>query len=223
MSCTPEWLSYIHQKHEKPTTLVKKVMREFDRGTRGWFLRKVVLGQGGGGTLPHLVTYPPSSQRGGIRLRSPRCCALCLPHRSRRILGYVVRCQEFFRQVSAPWSRDPETLLRLKTKKTQKIHDFGHNKGGRGHFFDIFDPTPTTNPPPPSFKTSKKWVSSGGGGSRGGSRPKTHWGMCLLDKIMILQGVKQTIQPLEVGYATRPKQAQKGGHVAFSPIGPAWL
>ena len=24
-------------------------MREFDRGTRGWFLRKVVLGHGGGG------------------------------------------------------------------------------------------------------------------------------------------------------------------------------
>ena len=44
-----ESLSYIHQKHEKPTTPVKKVMREFDRGTRGWFLRKVVLGHGGGG------------------------------------------------------------------------------------------------------------------------------------------------------------------------------
>ena len=28
---------------------------------------------------------------------------------------------------------------------------------------------------------------------------------------MILQGVKQTIQPLEVGYANRPKKAQKGG------------
>ena len=51
MSCTPEQLSYIHQKHENPTTLVKKVMREFDRGTRGWFLRKVVLGHGGGGTF----------------------------------------------------------------------------------------------------------------------------------------------------------------------------
>ena len=49
MSCTPEELSYIHQKHEQPTTLGKKVMREFDRGTRGWFLRKVVLGHGGGG------------------------------------------------------------------------------------------------------------------------------------------------------------------------------
>ena len=28
---------------------------------------------------------------------------------------------------------------------------------------------------------------------------------------MILQGVKQTIQPREVGYANRPKKAQKGG------------
>ena len=49
MSCTPEQLSYIHHKHEKPNTLVKKVMREFDRGTRGRFLRKVVPRRGGGG------------------------------------------------------------------------------------------------------------------------------------------------------------------------------
>ena len=28
---------------------------------------------------------------------------------------------------------------------------------------------------------------------------------------MILQGVKQMIQPLEVGYANSPKKAQKGG------------
>ena len=34
---------------------------------------------------------------------------------------------------------------------------------------------------------------------------------------MILQGVKQTIQPLEVGYANRPKKAKMGGYVAFSP------
>ena len=58
----------------------------------------------------------------------------------------------------------------------------------------------------------------------GGSGSKTHWGMRLLDKIMILQGVKQTIQPLEVGYANSPKKAQKGGYVVFSPTyGPAWL
>ena len=66
------------------------------------------------------------------------------------------------------------------------------------------------------LKTSKKWVSSGGG--LGGSGPKTHWRMPFLDKIMILQGVKLTIQPLGVGYANRPKQAQNGGYVAFSPI-----
>ena len=46
-----------------------------------------------------------------------------------------------------------------------------------------------------------------------GSGPKTHWGMRLLDKMMILQGV--AIQPLEVGYANRPK---KGGYVVVSPI-----
>ena len=53
---------------------------------------------------------------------------------------------------------------------------------------------------------------------RGVGGPKTHWGMCLLDKIMIFQGVKLTIQPLGVGYATRPKKAQNGGYLAFSPI-----
>ena len=86
----------------------------------------------------------------------------------------------------------------------------------------IFDPMKggvdfTPPPPPTSLKSSKKWVSSGGGGS-GGSGPKTHWGMHLLDKIMILQGVKPTIQPLGVGYANRPKKAQIGGYVVFSPI-----
>ena len=48
--------------------------------------------------------------------------------------------------------------------------------------------------------------------------------MHLLDKVMILQGVKQTIQPLEVGYANSPKKAQKGGYVVFSPkYRPTWL
>ena len=94
---------------------------------------------------------------------------------------------------------------------------FDPKKGGV-IFFDIFDPPPTPPPPPPSLKTSKpqKWVSSGGG--LGGSGPKTHWGMRLLDKITILQGVKLTIQPLGVGYANRPKKAKMGGYVAFSPI-----
>ena len=77
-------------------------------------------------------------------------------------------------------------------------------------------PHPTPPPPGPSLKTSKKWVSSGGG--LGGSGPKTYWGMRLLDKIMILQGIKLTIQPRGVGYTNRPKKAKMGGYVAFSPI-----
>ena len=84
-----------------------------------------------------------------------------------------------------------------------------------GFIFSTFLTPPPHPHPPPSLKTSKKWVSSGGG--LGGSGPKTHWGMCLLDKIMILQGVKLTIQPLGVGYANRPKKAKMGGYVAFSP------
>ena len=82
-----------------------------------------------------------------------------------------------------------------------------------GSFFDIFDPPPHLPPPPP-----KKWVSSGG--SLGGSGPKTHWAMRLLDKIMILQGVKLTIQPLRVGYANRLKM---GGMWRFPLYTPAWL
>ena len=86
---------------------------------------------------------------------------------------------------------------------------FGPKKWG-GHFFDIFDPPPT--PPPPPLKSGFQV-----GGVGGGSGPKTHWGMHLLDKIMILQGVELTIQPLGVGYANRPKKAKMGGYVAFSP------
>ena len=68
-------------------------------------------------------------------------------------------------------------------------------------------PTPTPTPPP---KVGFKWGGSGGSG------PKTHWGMRLLDKIMILQGVKLTIQPLGVGYANRPKMG--GGMWRFPHI-----
>ena len=88
----------------------------------------------------------------------------------------------------------------------QKIHDFRPKKGGV-----IF----LSPPPPTSLKTSKKRVSSAG--SRGGSRRKTYWGMCLLDKIRILQGVKLTIQPLGVGYANSPKKAQNGGVCGVFP------
>ena len=101
-----------------------------------------------------------------------------------------------------------EHFFGSKSKKNQKIHDFRPKKEG-GHFFDIFDP-----PPPPP----KKWVASGGG--LGGSGPKTHWGMRLLGKIMILQGVKLTIQSLGVGYANRPKW---WGMWRFPLYTPAWL
>ena len=108
--------------------------------------------------------------------------------------------------IQTPWSWDPEIPFRLKIgKKTKRFMIFDAKKRG-GSSFD----------PPPSLKSSKKWVSIRGG--LGGSGPKTHWGMCLLDKIMILQGVQLTIQPLGVGYANRPKKAQNGGYVAFSPI-----
>ena len=95
-----------------------------------------------------------------------------------------------------------------KWKKIKRFMIFGQKLGGGG--------LSTFLTPP--LKSPKKRVSSGGGGGLGGSGPKTHWGMCLLDKIMILQGVKQTIQPLGVGYANSPKKAQKGGYVVFSPI-----
>ena len=60
-----------------------------------------------------------------------------------------------------------------------------------------------------------KWGKGGGG--LGASTRKTHWGMCLLNKIMILQWVKQTFQPLEEGYANMPKKAQKGGVCGVFP------
>ena len=88
----------------------------------------------------------------------------------------------------------------------------------------IFDPKKggvifsTFLPPPPSLKSSKKWVSSaGGGGVWGGPDQKLFWGMRLLHKIMILQGVKLTIQPLGVGYANSPKKAQTGGVCGVFP------
>ena len=118
----------------------------------------------------------------------------------------------------------PGNTFRARNRKHQKIHDFRPKKRG-SHFFDIFDPHPPAPPPPPtppkSLKGSRKWVSSGGG--LGGSGPKTHWGMPLLDKIMILQGVKLTIQPLGVGYANRPLKRPWGGMWRFPLYRPAWL
>ena len=47
--------------------------------------------------------------------------------------------------------------------------------------------------------------------------------MRLLDKIMILQGVEPTIQPLGVGYVNRPKKAQNGGVCGVFPYVLAYL
>ena len=88
-------------------------------------------------------------------------------------------------------------IFRLKIEINQKIHDFQPKKGG-AHFLDTFDP-PTPIPPPSFTKVGFKW-----GGVWGGV-PKTHWAMHFLDKIMILHGVKLTIQLLGVGYTNRPK------------------
>ena len=70
------------------------------------------------------------------------------------------------------------------------------NSGGGGvHFFD----------PPPHLPQNLKKVGVKWGGL-GGSGPKTHWGMRLLDKTMILQGVKLTHVHCGTG-------VQAGGHV----------
>ena len=82
---------------------------------------------------------------------------------------------------------------------------FDPKKGGS--FFDHPHPS---SPPPHLPQNLKKVGFKWGGGGLGGSGPKTHWGMRVLKKIMILQGVKQTIQPLGVGYANSPKKAQNG-------------
>ena len=84
-------------------------------------------------------------------------------------------------------------------------------------------PSQKPTPSHPYLKTSKKWVSSGGRLGGGGSGPKTHWGMHLLNKLRILQGVKVTIQPLGVGYANGPKKAQMGGMWHLPLYTPAWL
>ena len=106
------------------------------------------------------------------------------------------------------------------SKKTKRLMIFRPKRRG-GVIFSTFLTPPPPSPPnlPQNLKKlGFKW------GALGGSGPKTHWGMCLLDKIMILQGVKQTIQPLEVGYTNSPKKAQKGVCVVCSPTcGHAWL
>ena len=96
----------------------------------------------------------------------------------------------------------PETTFSAQNRKNQKIHDFRPKKEGVT-VFDIFDPpSPNPTPPPPS-KPQKSGFQVGG-----------VWGVP--DQKLI--GVKLTIQPLEVGYANRPKKAKMGGYVAFFPI-----
>ena len=104
-----------------------------------------------------------------------------------------------------------------KSKKTKRFMIFDPKEGG--FIFSTFLTPPPPPPPPhtPPFPQNLKKVGFKWGGL-GGSGPKINWGRCLLDKIMILQGVRLTIQPLGVGYANRPKNAKMGGYVAFSPI-----
>ena len=99
-----------------------------------------------------------------------------------------------------PMESGPGNTFRLKIEKTQKIHDFRPKKA----------------PPPPHLPQNLKKVGFKWGGL-GESTPKTHWGMCLLDKIMMLQGITQTIQTLGVGYANTPKKAQNGGVCGVFP------
>ena len=102
------------------------------------------------------------------------------------------------------------TISAKNRKKTKTFVISNPKKGG-----SFFDPPPT--PPPPHLPENLKKVGFKWGGL-GGSGPKPHWGMRLLDKILILQGVKLTTQPIGVGYAIRPKKAKMGGYVAFSPM-----
>ena len=100
-------------------------------------------------------------------------------HRGRQTANMAKMADKCINCMSAPptppiqtlWSRDRETLFRLKIAKNQKIHDLRPKKRG-GHFLT---PPPPPTPPPPSLKFSKKWVSSGGG-SGGGVRTKNSLG-----------------------------------------------
>ena len=107
-------------------------------------------------------------------------------------------------------------LFGSKLKKTKRFMIFDPKKGRV--MFSIFLTPPHPPPRPPPLPQNLKKVGFKWGGSGGGSGAKTHWGIRLLDKIMILQGVKLIIQPLGVECANMPKKAQNGGYVVFSPI-----
>ena len=127
-----------------------------------------------------------------------------------------------------PMELGPRNIFLTLNRKKPKDSCFSTKKKVGVTFSTFLNAPPPPSPdPPPSRKSSKKCVSCGLGGlGGGGSGPKTHWGMCLLDQIMISQGVKLIIQPLGVGYANRPKRPKMGGggYVAFSPkYEPTWL
>ena len=72
----------------------------------------------------------------------------------------------------------------------------------------LLTPPPTPPPPPPHKKVISRFR---------GYKPqnqKIHWGMVLLGKIMILQGVGHQISCLGVCYANDPK---KGGYTTPAP------
>ena len=99
-----------------------------------------------------------------------------------------------------PHKSGPENTFSAQNKKTGRFTIFDAEKG-RGCFLTFCTPP------------SKEWASSRGvwGGVGWGGWQKLIGGMLLLDKTKILQRVKQTIQPLEVGCANRPKRGGVGG------------
>ena len=112
-----------------------------------------------------------------------------------------------------PMESGPGNTFSAQNRKKPKDCCFSAKKGG----VIPFDPPP---PPPPKAQKSGFQVGGFGGGRSG---PETHRGMRLVDKIMILQEVKQTIQPLGVGYANRLKKAQNGRMWRLPLYTLAWL
>ena len=106
-------------------------------------------------------------------------------------------------------------FLRLKIEeKPQNIHDFRSKIRGGGVIFWT---------PPHLPQNLKKWVSNEGV-TGGGVRTKYSSAGAFIGQNNELQGVKVKIQPLRVGYASRPKKTQNaGGMLRFPPHAPAWL
>ena len=65
-------------------------------------------------------------------------------------------------------------------------------------------PPPPPAPPHPLPQNLEKRVLKWGGGVWG-VRDQKLIGVCLFDKIMILQGLKSAIEPFRVGYSNRPR------------------